>query len=201
MSDPGSVPAWPPLVRALHWLMAAAIAGNLALGRVMSRAAEAARDTGAFDARVFGMGLFESYQLHKSVGVLLLALVALRLGVRLATRAPDARHASPTVQRAAKMVQALLYTLMITLPTTGWLLASSAVIGLTTVVFGIFPLPDLVARDPILAAWFGWLHEMLAWALAGLALLHAAAALKHHVIDRDETLRAMIRSKRPRRRQ
>lgn len=200
MNNSGSVPAWHPLVRALHWLMAAAIAGNLAIGLVMSRAAEAARDTGAFDARVFGMGLFESYQLHKSVGVLLLALVVLRLGVRLATRAPDARHASPTLQRAARVVQTLLYALMITLPATGWLLASSAVIGLTTVVFGIFPLPDLVARDPNLEAWFGWLHRILAWALAGLALLHTAAALKHHFIDRDETLRAMLRSRRLRKR-
>lgn len=171
--------------------MAGALAGNLVLGLVMSRAAKVARDTGTFDARVFGMGLFDAYQFHKSVGVLVLALFALRLGARLLTPAPVS-SISLVERRVARAVQGGLYALMFALPVTGWLLASSAMIGLVTVVFGLFPLPGLMAPDPIWEARFGWLHTTAAWSLAGLVLLHVVAALKHHLFDRDNTLRAMF---------
>lgn len=187
-----SARVWHPLVRGLHWVMAGAIAGNLVLGLAMSRAAEAARDTGTFNVRVLGLGLFDAYQLHKSVGILVLLLCSLRLGLRLSTTAPAGHGVSPFLKRAAAAVQAGLYALMFAVPFSGWLLASSAMIGLTTVVFGLVPLPDLVGRDPLWEARFAWLHEVSAWGIVALVLLHAAAAFKHHLIDRDNTLRAML---------
>lgn len=85
---------------------------------------------------------------------------------------------------------------MFTLPLSGWLLASASPLDVPTMVFGMGPLPDPLSGDIQLEAVFGWLHFAGAIALIGLTALHAGAALKHHFIDRDGVLRAML----PRRR-
>ena len=59
------------------------------------------------------------------------------------------------------------------------------------VLFGMLPLPDLLPADKSLAAAVRPLHRIAAWALLALIVLHAAAALKHHFIDRDGLLRRM----------
>ena len=57
--------------------------------------------------------------------------------------------------------------------------------------FGVLPLPDFVGKDKALADLLKERHEMLAWLLALLVLLHIAAALKHHFIDRDGLINRM----------
>ena len=130
MTSSGPVRVWHPLLRGLHWLMAGAIAGNLGLGLAMSRAAEAARDNGSFDTTVLGMGLFDAFQFHKSVGIAVLALAPFRLVMRLVTSAPVTERVSAITLRVARAVQGGLYGLMFAVPVSGWLLASSAMIGL-----------------------------------------------------------------------
>jgi cytochrome b561 len=79
---------------------------------------------------------------------------------------------------------------MVVIPLTGWLMSSAK--GFQTVWFGVLPLPDLLDKDKALGDQLAQLH----WALnVGLLLLiagHAAAALWHHIVHKDDTLRRML---------
>jgi cytochrome b561 len=97
----------------------------------------------------------------------------------------------PAWQRArlGDAVHGLMYALFFAVPLVGWAYSSAA--GFPIVWFGVLPLPDFVPVDKALAEaikpWHGW----LAWTLAALVLLHVAAALQHHFIDRDGLLSRM----------
>jgi cytochrome b561 len=82
-----------------------------------------------------------------------------------------------------------MYALFFAVPLAGWAYSSAA--GFPVVVFGVIPLPDFVPVDKPLAELLKSRHEMLAYALAAVVLLHVAAALKHHFIDRDGLLQRM----------
>ena len=75
------------------------------------------------------------------------------------------------------------------MPLVGW--AYSSAIGFPIVVFGVLPLPDFMPVDKALAAQIKPWHGRLAYLLAAVAVLHVAAALKHHVVDRDGLLARM----------
>jgi len=90
----------------------------------------------------------------------------------------------PTWQHwAHEATHSALYVLFFAVPLIGWAYSSAA--GFPIVVFGVLPLPDFVSPDKALAALIKPWHEFSALALMGLALLHAAAALKHQWWDRD----------------
>ena len=82
-----------------------------------------------------------------------------------------------------------MYVLFFAIPLVGWAYSSAA--GFPVVVYGVLPLPNLLPVDPELAKaikpWHGW----LAYALAALVVLHVAAGLKHHFVDRDGLLNRM----------
>jgi cytochrome b561 len=184
---------WHPLSKALHWMMAAMLAGMACLGLLMVRAADEAARTGDYSAGVAGLPVFEAYQWHKSIGVALFGLAALRLVWRILRPGPPLpATVSPVARRAAAIAHAFLYALMFALPLSGWLLASASPLGVPTVVFGLFPLPDPLPSDAVLEARLAWLHFVGVLALIGIVALHAAAALKHHFVDRDGVLRAML---------
>ena len=184
---------WPAALVLLHWAMAAALVAMLAGGLAMTQAAAHAAVTGDFSATVAGVPLFEAYQLHKSVGVTLFALVLLRLALRLVLPSPRLPvHMRAAERLAAQGAHVLLYGLMLGLPVSGWLLASTSTLGLPTVVFGLFELPHPLGPDAGREVLFGTLHWVGGWALICLAGLHVAAALKHHLIDRDNVLHAML---------
>ena len=184
---------WHPLSKAIHWTMATTLAGMVGLGLLMVRAADNAARTGDYSAGVAGLPVFEAYQWHKSIGVALFGLAVLRLVWRLLHPGPElADTVSPVARRAAAIVQAGLYALMFALPVSGWLLASASPLGVPTLVFGLVPLPDPLPGNALLETCLAWLHFAGALALIGLVTIHAAAALKHHFIDRDDVLRAML---------
>ena len=91
----------------------------------------------------------------------------------------------------AKLTHGLLYALMAAVPLLGWLFSSAS--GYRVVWLGLLPLPNLVAKNKLLADMLGDIHATLAWLLFYVVLLHLAAALKHHFYDRDDTLRRMLR--------
>ena len=80
--------------------------------------------------------------------------------------------------------------LMLAMPLTGWLQNSAAGFPLTW--FGLFKVPALVPRDKAAFALWQQTHEWLAWALMALIALHVLAAAKHHLVDKDDTLRRML---------
>ncbi len=133
----------------------------------------------------------EVYALHKSLGLTLLALATLRLLWRGYAGAPAPVPGTPTWQaRLASGTHWLLYALLFAIPLSGWTFNSAA--GYPLQWFGLFNLPALVERNQTLRDAAGNAHEVLFWTLVVLTLVHAAAALYHHVFKRDATLARML---------
>ena len=168
---------------ALHWAMALLLAALLALGWYLARQPDV-----GYDSRKIYLILY-----HKELGILALALVLLRLAWRVGQALPALVDTLPDWQKvAARLVHLCLYGLMFALPLTGWLMSSAA--GFTVSFLGWFDLPDLVPPDDALYRALLVAHRWLGYALAGAIALHAGAALRHHFVFRDDTLRKMLRS-------
>lgn len=170
---------------ALHWMVAALIVGSFVIGLV------------AVELAVSPQKL-RLYSWHKWIGVSIAVLALARLGWRLWHPAPALPPGMRRWERrAAAGSHALLYTLLLAVPVTGWLMSSAA--GFPVVYFGVLPLPDLVAKDKALADTLKLVHYALNKTLLVLVLLHVTAALKHHFVDRDEVLVRMLPFLKPRR--
>jgi cytochrome b561 len=162
----------------LHWLVAAAIVATFGLGLYMHELP-------------FSPDKLRLYSWHKWAGVTIFLLVLARIVWRLAHRPPAPPASMPAWQRqAAEGVHMLLYGLMVAVPLSGWLMSSAK--GVPTVWFGVLPLPDLVDKDEELGELLATVHKTFNLSMAGLVLVHAGAALKHHFVDRDEVLVRML---------
>ncbi|MGC6400899.1 YceI family protein [Sphingomonas sp. FW199] len=160
----------------LHWALAILMLGQLGFGWALDGLPPASR--------------FAAYQLHKSIGILILVLTLARIIARVTLPRPGPATESKPAHALATLVHAGLYGVMLAGPLTGWALVSTAKMKLPTLLFGIIPLPHL----PLGPAWHEpaeWLHGMLAWLLAGLVALHVAGALHHH-LRRDDIVARML---------
>ena len=136
------------------------------------------------------------YSYHKWIGVTVFLLVMLRLGWRLVSPPPPLpAHMPAWERRAAMFSHVLLYALLFAVPLSGWLMSSAK--GFQTVYLGMLPIPDLLAKSSDLGKALENVHEILTRLLLAVAGLHAAAALKHHWIDRDDVLARMTPGVRP----
>lgn len=164
-----------------HWLMAALLVGLAGLGLYMV----SLPDVG-FDTRKITLILY-----HKGFGILALFLAAVRLAWRVGNALPALVENLPDWQKViARFVHLCFYGLMFALPVSGWLMSSAA--GIPASFFGWFTLPDLVAHDEYLFKVFIQIHKWLGYALMGLILVHVGAALRHHFLFKDDTLRRML---------
>lgn len=162
----------------LHWLVAVAIVATFGLGLYMHELP-------------FSPDKLKLYSWHKWAGVSIFLLVVARIVWRLAHRPPAPPANIPLWQwRAAEGVHLLLYVLMLAVPLSGWLMSSAK--GVPTVWFGVLPLPDVVGKDTALGDLLASVHKVLNFSMAGLVLIHVGAALKHHLVDRDEVLLRML---------
>jgi cytochrome b561 len=165
----------------LHWVMALAILLMLASGLTM-----------AF-ATLPQSFKFNLYQWHKSLGVLILWAAVLRLGIRLLV-APPAMPAFGRWEVAlAKLGHWALYAFMFALPLTGWLIVSTSVYGLPTIVFGWFEWPHIpnVAGNELLHDFAEDAHWYLALGLIAMLMGHVGAVVKHAVVDKHNLLTRM----------
>lgn len=161
----------------LHWLIAGLIFVAFPLGVYMS-------DLPLSPTRL------QLYSYHKWIGISVLLLVGLRIVWRLTHRPPALPDDLPRWQRAAShAVHGLLYLLILAVPLTGWLMSSAK--GFQTVWFGVLPLPDLVEKNRELGQALGSAHQFLNYLLLALVILHVAAALKHHFLERRPFLQRM----------
>ena len=175
----------------LHWTIASAIIALLAMGAVMVRLTP-------------GSSLqFDMYQLHKSLGISVLALSLLRLVWRLFDPVPPLPMSLKRWEAAlARATHLGFYVLMIALPFSGWMMVSASVWNIPTVVFGALTLPHLPVlgslqdKKPVEDA-LKEAHEALAIGMFVLLLLHVAGALKHHFVLRDDTLTRMLPGRSP----
>ncbi len=161
-----------------HWLVAVMICAMLVLGFYMSDLA----------LTPYKLKLF-SY--HKWAGMTVLLLTTLRLLWRLARPLPPDPHSMKRWEiRSARLAHGILYLLMFAIPLTGWLMSSAK--GFPTVLFTVWQLPDLVAKNKELGNLLKDAHENLNYLLLATLGLHVLAALRHQFILRDGILAKMI---------
>ena len=129
--------------------------------------------------------------LHKSVGVTLFAVMLLRVLWRWFTPNPMPLTTHSASERLlSRLGHGALYLGLFTVMVSGYLISTAEGRGIS--VFDLFEIPALMTGLPNQADLAGAVHFYVAWALVILAGLHGLAALKHHFIDRDATLKRML---------
>lgn len=159
----------------LHWLVALVVFSLFGLGLWM------------VELSYYDPWYRRAPDIHKSIGILLFATVLLRLLWRLLNPHPRplVTH-SPLERRAATAAHLLLYLLLFVVMASGYLISTAD--GKPIEVFGLFAVPATLTAIENQEDIAGDVHYVLAITLIALVALHAAAALKHHFIDRDGTL-------------
>jgi cytochrome b561 len=133
----------------------------------------------------------QTLTLHKNIGMTIFMLAIIRLLWRLANTLPTPLpQIARWQQRIAEITHWALYVLILLTPLAGWLMSSAK--NYSVSYFGWFTFPDLIAPDEGRYENFKTLHAILAFSIFNLALLHIAAALKHHFWDKDTVLRRML---------
>ncbi|KAB2940961.1 MAG: cytochrome b [Hyphomicrobium sp.] len=162
--------------RIVHWLMAVAIVGMYVLGLWM------------VELDYYSPYYRTAPDIHRSVGMLLLFLLVPRFIWRLANVMPSDDELSPIERRAAQIVHWGFYPLLLALMVSGYLMSTAD--GRPIEVFDWFSVPALV-HDKAMEKAAGEVHEVLANITMIVVLLHAAASLKHHFLDRSRILARM----------
>lgn len=167
---------YPPASRTLHWAMAGLIPIQFALGWVAEH----------------GVGVAAGMRLlgwHYALGLLLCALLVLRVAVRVWRSPPPLAGEPHSRRRMAASVHGLLYLLLAMLPATGYVLWAWMEAPMR--VFGLFDVPRLFtppAEDETLRAWSWYAHVWGGWLLAALVALHVGAVLWHRFVRQDRSL-------------
>jgi cytochrome b561 len=182
----------------LHWLIALLIIAMLALGFWMHELPKDAPKTAAFD--LFNLGLYTVtlpepvsvrtfyFNLHKSIGVTLLAIILFRVFWRLTHTVPSFPETMKDWEKKlAYAGHKALYVLMLVMPLSGFIMSVYSKWGILW-----FGMPLVKGLDnPTLRDFFKEIHEITAWLLLITIVFHVAAALKHKVIDRDDVMKRM----------
>lgn len=159
-----------------HWGTALLIMGLLALGLYMVSLS-------------WSPEKLKLYGWHKELGFLVLFLTVFRMIWRLTNERPQL--ALPWLEKiAAHSMHWAFYIFMFAMPISGWLITSAA--GLPVSFFGLCTLPNLISSDEHKRILFEWIHQCLGYGLIAAICLHSAAALKHHLYNKDDILRRML---------
>jgi cytochrome b561 len=178
---PNSVQRYGAVAMLLHWLMALLLIALVMLGLYMA----GLPDVG-FDTRKIRLILY-----HKELGILALILAAPRFLWRFINALPRLVGTIPDWQKVlARLVHLCFYGLMFALPVTGWIMSSAA--GIPVSVLGLFTLPDLTRPNENLFRTFIEIHKWLSYTLIVCMTAHIGAALRHHFMLKDATLKKML---------
>lgn len=164
------------VAQSLHWAIAILILLNLLLGF--------AHDSLPRDWAVMPV--------HKSIGLTVLALTLVRIGWRLTHPAPPMLATMPGWEKlVANVTHFAFYALLLIMPLTGWIMTSAG--DRPLIWFFLFDLPKFgVTKEDAIVGLSSEGHEILGFLFAALIVLHVAAALRHHFVLRDGTLRRMF---------
>lgn len=173
-----SVETWGAVARAFHWLVAALVLTQFVIGSI----AEEMKLTPA---------KLDLFVWHKSIGVTVLVLAVLRLAWRLGNPPP----APPAGKRGwerrlASIAHWLLYALIFAVPLSGWWVSDASRVPFKA--FFLVPMPDFIATDRTLQEAAAEVHEALTMTLLVVVIVHVGAALRHHLLLRDDVLRRML---------
>lgn len=162
------------IAKGLHWAIAALLIVQVVLAKMAEESGSEAQE----------LALLVN---HRSVGITILALALARLAWRF-LRPPPPPVPMPDWQRmASQLAHWGLYALLFIVPLSGWLMSSAD--GVAVQWFGLVSMPDLLGVNDELEDLFEEVHEVCAKILVVLAIFHAAAGLKHGLIDKDASLR------------
>jgi cytochrome b561 len=169
---------YPVTSKLLHWLIAICVLATAPVAIAMTRVGKGPTQDVLFN-------------FHKSLGVLILSLMILRLINRLAVGAPIADPGIAPWQKAVSAaVHTSFYALLLAMPIVGYI-ANSA-FGAPTPFFGLFNVPAIIEKNESLATQLFTIHRWVGWLLIILVLTHVSAALYHHFIRGDVVLRRML---------
>jgi len=164
--------------RALHWITALLVLLMIPLGIVIANEWGGARQE-------------QLYDLHKSIGAVLIPLVVIRLVYRLTHPPAPLPGEIPAIQQlAAHATHWALYTLLLVQPFLGWIATSAYPAPMP--VFGLFNLPPIWPDNRALSEQLFGVHRWVGIAIAIVAAVHIGAALFHHVVRKDRVLMRMI---------
>lgn len=169
---------WGWVAIGFHWLTAVAVIGLFILGLWM------------VDLSYYSPWYNRAPDIHKSIGILLFGLVALRLSWRLFNVRPGPEPGPRWEHLLAEVVHWAIYLLLFAILATGYLIPTAD--GAAISVFGWFDVPAWVTGINNQEDVAGRLHRWLAWALIALVAVHAAGALQQHFIKRNRTLKRML---------
>ena len=169
---------WSRNLIAIHWISALVVIGMFASGLWM------------VDLTYYSDWYKTAPHWHKSIGLLLFVVTAYRLLIRLRGDRP-ASFGNRIENMTSKVVQGLIYGLLMVLFLSGYLISTAD--GRAISVFNWFSVPGFGAIVENQEDIAGDIHFYVACTLIGLASLHAIAAFKHHFINKDDTLRQMLR--------
>lgn len=166
--------------RANHWIVALAILGLLAVGWTLYfEALPESAEKGVRD-------------LHKAFGTVILVFGLWRVGYRLILGFPSAAAEMPAGQLLlSKVVHYLLLAMVVIMPASGFF--KSLFAGRTIDMFGLFTIGTSDTKNDAIADIASSIHFFAGIAISVIVVLHIAAALKHHFMDRDATLTRMLR--------
>ena len=171
--------SWGTIAMTIHWVTAFTVIGLFALGLWM------------VELTYYDDWYKQAPFIHKSIGILLFLLTAFRLIWRTNNTTPTslATH-KDWEKRLAHITHVLLYALLFCLMISGYLISTAD--GRSVSVFGWFEIPAFIYGIEHQEDIAGEIHFYIAVILVSLASMHAAAALKHHFIDKDKTLKHML---------
>ncbi len=163
----------------IHWLVALTVYGMFGLGLWM------------VTLGYYNGWYHKAPELHKSIGMVVLLVMVIRVLWRFISPPPAALASYKRLTRiSAVAAHLLLYVLLFAILFSGYLISTAD--GKPVSVFGLFDIPATIADAGSQADLAGALHLWLAWSVVILSLLHGLAALKHHFIDKDVTLKRML---------
>jgi cytochrome b561 len=166
------------VAKTFHWLTLLMLIGSFTLALSMTALPLSPRK-------------LQLYSWHKWMGVTIFLLVILRLAWRLGNSVPRQPASVPLWQRrAAGLSHAALYTILIVMPLTGWIMSSA--LNLPLVYLGLIYIPSPFGVDRELGEAMRHVHHTLALLLLVLVSIHVLAALYHHFVRRDDVLRRML---------
>lgn len=180
------------VAKTFHWLTALLILTVIPLGLVANEIAHAIKDPdiATTEADISRTALL--FSLHKTIGIAIFFVALARIAWALGQPKPGLLNGDKRFEAlAAETVHWLLYGSLVLVPLSGWI-HHAATTGFAPIWWPFGQSLPFVPKSEAVAEIFGETHVILSWTLGGALLLHIAGALKHHVIDRDATLRRML---------
>ena len=177
--EPGTRPAaYSAAQKSLHWIMAAVVLFMIPVGLVMVRIPE-----GPVQGKLF--------DLHRSFGLVVLALAVVRVAVRTAHGAPADYPGLTRFERlASNAAHHALYVLIFLMPLLGW--AGESAFGASWTFFGLFRVPHILPDNRALSDLLLGAHRWAGYLMAAILAAHIGGALMHAVIKRDGVLTRML---------